>query len=63
MSDMEPNTLVDAVFDPLGYNSGFDLKLLNIGKDRSQYSTGKHTPSESKMINSSLLIRAIGSLS
>ena len=55
--------MVDAVFDPLGYNSGFDLKLLKIGKDKSQYSTGKHTPSESKMINSSLLIRAMGSLS
>ena len=55
--------MVDAVVDPLGYNSGFDLKLLKIGKDKSQYSTGKHSPSESKMINSSLFIRAIGSLS
>ena len=61
--EIELNTFVEIVLDPLGYNSGFDLKLLNMGKDRSQYSTGKHIPFESRIIYSLLFINAIGSLS
>ena len=34
--EIELNTFVEIVLDPLGYNSGFDLKLLNMGKDRTQ---------------------------